>query len=174
MAEEMREAAGEDEQELAAEMAGAFLSENLPENVFGAPKAGAGMWASCIRVLDPINGETVQQIPLEQNEAALRLVTFEMIIFKSISKYRKQLNPVSVIRRNSMLRFMLMRLTVYKEKLKMWRALFFIFLFSQTSADAESETVGEKIFRKIGELRFSSKDGATICYALLMNGLFIR
>ena len=90
MAEEMREAAGEDEQELAAEMAGAFLSENLPENVFGAPKAGAGMWASCIRVLDPINGETVQQIPLEQNEAALRLVTFEMIIFKSISKYRKQ------------------------------------------------------------------------------------
>jgi len=31
----------------------------------------------------------------------------------------------------------------------MWRALFFIFLFYQTSADAESETVGEKIFRKI-------------------------
>ena len=90
MAEEMREAAGEDEQELAAEMAGAFLSENLPENVFGAPKAGAGMWASCIRVLDPINGETVQQIPLEQNEAALRLVIFEMIIFKTTSKYRKQ------------------------------------------------------------------------------------
>ena len=41
MAEEMREAAGEDEQELANEMAEAFLSENLPENVFGAPKAGA-------------------------------------------------------------------------------------------------------------------------------------
>ena len=62
MDEERRKAAGEDEQELAAEMAGAFLSENLPENVFGAPKAGAGMWASCIRVLDPIHGETVQQI----------------------------------------------------------------------------------------------------------------
>ena len=72
MAEEMREAAGEDEQELANEMAEAFLSENLPENVFGAPKAGPGMWASCIRVLDPINGDTVQQINLEQNEAALR------------------------------------------------------------------------------------------------------
>jgi splicing factor 3B subunit 3 len=72
MAEEMREAAGEDEQELANEMAEAFLSENLPENVFGAPKAGAGMWASCIRVLDPINGDTVQQINLDQNEAALR------------------------------------------------------------------------------------------------------
>ena len=72
MAEEMREAAGEDEQELANEMAEAFLSENLPENVFGAPKAGDRMWASCIRVLDPINGETAQQINLEQNEAALR------------------------------------------------------------------------------------------------------
>ena len=72
MAEEMREAAGEDEQELANEMAEAFLTENLPENVFGAPKAGAGMWASCIRVLDPINGDTVQQINLDQN--ALRSV----------------------------------------------------------------------------------------------------
>ena len=32
MAEEMREAAGEDEQELANEMAEAFLTENLPES----------------------------------------------------------------------------------------------------------------------------------------------
>ena len=38
MAEEMREAAGEDEQELANEMAEAFLTENLPESVFGAPR----------------------------------------------------------------------------------------------------------------------------------------
>ena len=97
MAEEMREAAGEDEQELAAEMAGAFLSENLPENVFGAPKAGAGMWASCIRVLDPINGETVQQIPLEQNEAALRLVIFEMIIFKTTSKYKNNKMMIKIL-----------------------------------------------------------------------------
>ena len=74
MAEEMREAAGEDEQELANEMASAFLTENLPENIFGAPKAGAGMWASCIRILDPINGNTVQRIKLEQNEAAVRYV----------------------------------------------------------------------------------------------------
>ena len=36
----MVEAAGEEEQELAAEMAAAFLNENLPENTFGAPKAG--------------------------------------------------------------------------------------------------------------------------------------
>ena len=60
MAEEMREAAGEDEQELANEMAEAFLTENLPESVFGAPKAGAGMWASCIRLINPITGATVQ------------------------------------------------------------------------------------------------------------------
>ncbi len=68
----MREAAGEDEQELANEMAEGFLNENLPENIFGAPKAGSGMWASCIRVMDPVNGKTVQQIRLEQNEAAFR------------------------------------------------------------------------------------------------------
>ena len=72
MAEEMREAAGEDEQDLANEMAEAFLSENLPEEMFGAPKAGPGMWASCIRVLDPIGGKTIQTINLEQNEAAMR------------------------------------------------------------------------------------------------------
>ena len=55
-------------------MAEAFLSENLPENLFGAPKAGPGMWASCIRVLDPSEGNTLQQINLEQNEAAVRSV----------------------------------------------------------------------------------------------------
>jgi hypothetical protein len=53
-------------------MAEAFLNENLPENLFGAPKAGPGMWASCIRVLDPSEGNTMQQINLEQNEAAVR------------------------------------------------------------------------------------------------------
>ncbi len=53
-------------------MAEAFLSENLPENLFGAPKAGPGMWASCVRVLDPSEGNTLQQINLEQNEAAVR------------------------------------------------------------------------------------------------------
>ncbi|XP_067136925.1 splicing factor 3B subunit 3 [Centruroides vittatus] len=73
MAEEMVEAAGEDEQELAAEMAAAFLSENLPEATFGAPKAGPGMWASVIRILDPIEGKTIQKIALEQNEAAVSI-----------------------------------------------------------------------------------------------------
>ncbi|PIO38703.1 hypothetical protein AB205_0125620 [Aquarana catesbeiana] len=70
MAEEMVEAAGEDERELAAEMAAAFLNENLPESIFGAPKAGNGQWASVIRVLNPIQGNTLDLVQLEQNEAA--------------------------------------------------------------------------------------------------------
>lgn len=29
------------------------MSEGQPEEIFGSPKAGSGMWASCIRVLSP-------------------------------------------------------------------------------------------------------------------------
>jgi len=68
----MVEAAGEDERELAAEMAAAFLNENLPEAIFGAPKAGAGQWASLVRLVNPIQGATLDQVQLEQNEAAFR------------------------------------------------------------------------------------------------------
>ena len=82
MAEEMREAAGEDEQELANEMAAVFLDENLPENVFGAPKAGSGNWASCIRIMDPIRGKSVQKIKLDQNEAAMRYSFFSIFFLK--------------------------------------------------------------------------------------------
>uniref|UniRef100_A0AAR2K1C0 Splicing factor 3B subunit 3 n=1 Tax=Pygocentrus nattereri TaxID=42514 RepID=A0AAR2K1C0_PYGNA len=70
MAEEMVEAAGEDERELAAEMAAAFLNENLPEAIFGAPKAGSGQWASLVRLINPIQGNTLDLVQLEQNEAA--------------------------------------------------------------------------------------------------------
>ena len=70
----MVEAAGEEEQQLAAEMAAAFLSDDLPEDVFGAPKAGPGMWASVIRIINPITGKTVHRVALEQNEAAFRSV----------------------------------------------------------------------------------------------------
>ncbi|XP_037069404.1 splicing factor 3B subunit 3-like [Pollicipes pollicipes] len=73
MAEEMKEAAGEEEAELADEMAQAFLSENLPETMFGAPKAGPGMWASVIRVMEPADGRTTHLTRLEQNEAALSI-----------------------------------------------------------------------------------------------------
>lgn len=70
--QEMVEAAGEDERELAAEMAAAFLNENLPESIFGAPKAGNGQWASVVRVMNPIQGNTLDLVQLEQNEAAFR------------------------------------------------------------------------------------------------------
>ncbi len=40
-------------QAAAAEAAEAFLSQELPETVFGAPKAGAGMWASSLRLMHP-------------------------------------------------------------------------------------------------------------------------
>lgn len=73
MAEEMREAAGEEEQELAKEMADAFLNEDLPESVFSAPKAGHGMWASTIKIMDPVKGTIYKHIRLEQNEAATSL-----------------------------------------------------------------------------------------------------
>ncbi|XP_014663548.1 PREDICTED: splicing factor 3B subunit 3-like [Priapulus caudatus] len=75
MAEEMKEAAGDEEKELADEMAQAFLNETLPESVFGSPKAGVGMWASLIRVVSPVSGETLQKIALEQNEAAFSIAT---------------------------------------------------------------------------------------------------
>lgn len=53
MAEEMVQSAGEDKQVAAARAAEAFLVEDLPENMFGAPKAGTGMWASCLRIMHP-------------------------------------------------------------------------------------------------------------------------
>jgi splicing factor 3B subunit 3 len=45
MAQEMREAAGasQEEQQLANEMADAFIQDVLPENIFSSPKAGAGI-----------------------------------------------------------------------------------------------------------------------------------
>ena len=52
--QEMVEAAGEEEKELAAQVAAEFLNEDIPDQQFGAPKAGCGMWASVLRVLDPI------------------------------------------------------------------------------------------------------------------------
>ncbi|XP_066156832.1 splicing factor 3B subunit 3 [Euwallacea fornicatus] len=73
MAEEMKEAAGEEEQELAREMAEAFLNEDLPENVFSAPKAGHGMWASQLKIMDPISGNLYKILKFEQNEAAMSL-----------------------------------------------------------------------------------------------------
>lgn len=46
---------------------------DLPPEVFGRPKAPAGTWASCIRIIDPVEAKTVAVIPLEGNEAAFSL-----------------------------------------------------------------------------------------------------
>ena len=70
IAEEMVENAGDGEEEAAAEMAAAFLSEDLPENVFGAPKPGAGHWASQVKLINPISGKVLDKVVLEQDEAA--------------------------------------------------------------------------------------------------------
>ncbi|RDX46072.1 hypothetical protein OH76DRAFT_1531965 [Lentinus brumalis] len=45
----------------------------LPARQFGRPKAPAGVWASCIRIIDPVKGETVHVLPLDNNEAAFSL-----------------------------------------------------------------------------------------------------
>ena len=76
-------------------MAEAFLSENLPENMFGAPKAGPGMWASCIRVLDPSEGNTLQQINLEQNEAAVRFESNFLILI--VLWLRSRIKPIAFL-----------------------------------------------------------------------------
>lgn len=88
MADEMREAAGEDEQELANEMADAFINEVLPEEIFSAPKAGQSMWASQLRIMDPINGHTVSKVQLQQNDA---IVSMTILKFAAASDGRHYL-----------------------------------------------------------------------------------
>ncbi len=74
MAEEMIQSAGDEEKTVAAQAAEAFLAEDLPETVFGSPKAGSGMWASCLRIMHPSQGRTLDLVQFEQNEAAFRYV----------------------------------------------------------------------------------------------------
>lgn len=71
----LKEAAnGSEEQMLAtSEAVNAFLKEDLPEAIFGAPKPGADTWASLVRVLHPITGKTLDVVYLEQDEAAVSL-----------------------------------------------------------------------------------------------------
>ncbi|XP_046843553.1 splicing factor 3B subunit 3-like [Xenia sp. Carnegie-2017] len=70
MAEEMVESVADEDKAAVAQVAAEFLQEDLPEQQFGATKAGPGMWASVIRVFDPIKGETLDLVELKQNEAA--------------------------------------------------------------------------------------------------------
>ncbi|OLY84346.1 Splicing factor 3B subunit 3 [Smittium mucronatum] len=49
----------------------------LPPEQFGYVRAKDGNWASCVRVLNPFTGETVQLIELDDNEAAFSLASVE-------------------------------------------------------------------------------------------------
>jgi splicing factor 3B subunit 3 len=68
----MVEMVSAEEREMAAEMAANFLNEEQSESTFGAPKAGPGMWSSIIRIINPISGNTLEKIQLEQNESVHR------------------------------------------------------------------------------------------------------
>ncbi|KAF8142466.1 hypothetical protein K438DRAFT_1994994 [Mycena galopus ATCC 62051] len=46
---------------------------DLPPEIFSRPKAPVGTWASCIRIIDPIEAKTVAVIPLDCNESAFPL-----------------------------------------------------------------------------------------------------
>lgn len=46
---------------------------DLPAEQFGRPRADAGQWASCIRVVDPVESSTLALIELEDNEAAFSI-----------------------------------------------------------------------------------------------------
>ncbi|GAA5860506.1 hypothetical protein JCM3774_006190 [Rhodotorula dairenensis] len=50
----------------------------LDPKEFGLPRAGAGQWGSCIRIIDPVTAESVFKFDLEDNEAAfsVAIVTF--------------------------------------------------------------------------------------------------
>ncbi|KDQ21634.1 hypothetical protein BOTBODRAFT_26066 [Botryobasidium botryosum FD-172 SS1] len=43
---------------------------DLPPEIFGRPKAEAGQWASCIRVIDAVEWKSLPPISLDNNEAA--------------------------------------------------------------------------------------------------------
>ncbi|UXI19321.1 DNA polymerase beta-like [Sarcoptes scabiei] len=73
IAQKIIDSAPDDERQQASEMAAAYLNENLPENIFGAPKPGLDSWASLIRVFNPINGQTLHKIFLDQDEAAFSI-----------------------------------------------------------------------------------------------------
>ncbi|CAF2309153.1 unnamed protein product [Rotaria sp. Silwood2] len=70
---EMIDAADDADKEAVREVANAMLSEKLPEELFGAPKAANGMWAAQLRVMDPISGDTKFVYEFDQNESAVCL-----------------------------------------------------------------------------------------------------
>ncbi|EPT04569.1 hypothetical protein FOMPIDRAFT_95487 [Fomitopsis schrenkii] len=46
---------------------------NLLPEAFGRPKAPAGSWASCIRIINPVDAKTLNTVPLDENECAFSI-----------------------------------------------------------------------------------------------------
>lgn len=57
----------------------------LPVEQFGLPVAGQGQWASCLRILNPLNGETVEFMEFEENEIAVRYFLSFIIALLSVN-----------------------------------------------------------------------------------------
>lgn len=87
----LRQAETPEERQLAQEMAGAFLSEQLDERVFGQPRAAEGCWASIVRVIDPLKREVLQTVRLEQNDGvhwcARASVSYSVASWPSLSVF---------------------------------------------------------------------------------------
>ncbi|KAK4058796.1 pre-mRNA-splicing factor rse1 [Microbotryomycetes sp. JL221] len=60
---------------------------NLPKEIFGLNKASTGNWSSCVRIIDPIQAETIFKIELEDNEAAF---SFCLCQFQSSNSNQQQ------------------------------------------------------------------------------------
>lgn len=72
LVQEMIDAVDENDKEATREVVNTMLAEKISEETFGAPKAGKGMWAAQLRIMDPISGETKFVYEFEQNESAVR------------------------------------------------------------------------------------------------------
>ena len=78
MAREMIEAAPESDKAMANELASQFLNEQLPDDTFNPPRAGNGMWSSCVLVVNPVTGEILDRHDFEQNESAQSITLVRM------------------------------------------------------------------------------------------------
>lgn len=56
-----------------------FAILDLPPAEFGRPKAEAGQWGSLIRVIDPLESESLMTIDLDENEAAFSVAVVNFV-----------------------------------------------------------------------------------------------
>lgn len=65
----MRDAAGEDEQELANEMADAFITKVLPKKKIPHQRPVPDYGHRWLRIIEPAHGHSIHKVKLPQNEA---------------------------------------------------------------------------------------------------------